>query len=182
MSPLLPVSEKTFRRLTELGQGLFNESEVVDRLVSNAVVKQPLTPEQTSNPSIHGDDPLPLRSSSVPSQGQGLPGRFPRQRGIGIAIGTQRINAESVADLYEQVLRHFVDTGLISELLPHIPFKTSSKRFLISRSPKHPADNDFFTPVNYGGFYMEAHKSYHTAINALGKLMTRAKLNLVYPA
>jgi len=182
MTPLLPVSEKTYRSLTELGQGLFNETEVLDRLVSNAVAKQPLTPESPAASISDVPDPVQKPSSPVQSQNQGLPGRFPRQRGIAIAIGTHRIFGESVSDLYEQVLRHLVDSKLISELMPHIPFGISSRRYLISRTPKHPAGHDFVIPVNYGGFYMEAHKSYQNAISGLNKMLSRANIELVYPA
>jgi hypothetical protein len=182
MSPLLPVSEKTYRQLTELGKGLFNETEVLDRLVSNALAVLPETPETPSSANSDIDDFVGFTRSKVRSQGQGLPGRFPRQRGVAISIGTQRIVGDSVSDLYEQVLRYLVDSDLISELTPYLPFSTSSKRFLISRTPKHPAGHDFVVPVKYGGFYMEAHKSYQTAISALSKLMTRANIDLVYPA
>ncbi|MCH8910945.1 MAG: hypothetical protein IH867_09415 [Chloroflexi bacterium] len=182
MTPLLPVSEKTYRLLTELGQGLFNETEVMERLVSNAVVNQPRTPELPSKPLQDIDDPVLRTQSSIQPPNQGLPGRFPRQRGIEIAIGTHRIFGGSVSDLFEQVLRHLVDSGLMSEILPHIPFGISSKRFLISRTPTHPAGHDFFVPVNYGGYYMEAHRSYKNAISGLNKLLTRANIELVYPA
>ena len=180
MGPVLTVSDETYERLSQLGMGLFTEAEVLDRLLSKATHTKPERPITPRNPVASADArPYAVVHSA---SSQGLPGRVPRQRGVSIAVGEQRIVADSVSDLYEQVLRHLVDTGAMASLMPHIPFKTSSKRVLVSQTPTHPAGHDFVVPVKYGGFYMEAHKSYQTAISALRKFLARGNITMSYPA
>jgi len=97
-----------------------------------------------------------------------------------VVINGNTINAETVWDLYEQTLKLLSDRGYLDRLEPHIPFKTSAKRYLIAKEPKHPSGRDFVVPIQYRGFYMESHKDYKTAINHLGQLLSKCGLAIRY--
>ena len=60
------------------------------------------------------------------------------------------------------------------------PYKTSTKRYLIATSPKHPNGRDFVVPVEYRSLYMEAHKNYKTAIDQLTRFLRRCGVTLTY--
>lgn len=104
--------------------------------------------------------------------------REPRKRGIQIKINNNIFKGSSVSDLYEQVLKYLYDNNYIESLKAYIPFATSGKRFLISREPYHPNGNKFWIPVEYKGYYMEAHKSYHNAIKSLEDLLKLCNLEI----
>lgn len=115
-----------------------------------------------------------------------LSGRVPRERGttIEISSGTKTkghlIRAVTVPDLYEQWLRFVVDEGLSKSLRELLPFRTGSRRYLIAERPIHPKGNPFFISVSHRGFFMEAHKSYATAVRDLIRLTEKLGLTLKY--
>jgi hypothetical protein len=107
-----------------------------------------------------------------PTRGKGEhQGRLPRERGIDIRINNNVFHGSSVSDLYEKVLRYLHENNYIDKLKPSIPFATSGKRYLISHEPYHPNGNRFVVPVEYKGYFMEAHKSYQNAVKALSDLL-----------
>jgi hypothetical protein len=105
--------------------------------------------------------------------------RVPRERGAQVQIGSQRIDAVSVRDLYQQALRLFVENHR-SKLSAIVPLKTSSERYLVAREPIHPGGNPFVVPVSFRDFHMEAHKDYKNAIQHLKLLAERLGLTLSY--
>ena len=107
-----------------------------------------------------------------------LHNRSPRQRGISVTIDGRKFSAMSVSDLYDQVLKYLYENKLIEKLKPYLPYATSRKRYLISIEPVHPQGNQFVVPIEYKGYYMEAHKSYHTAITCLTDLLGLIGLSL----
>jgi hypothetical protein len=104
--------------------------------------------------------------------------RLPRQKGIKVQIGKDNFDAESVTDLYTQVLEFLVESGFIEKLRPYLPYATSKKRFLISTEPRHPQGNSFVVPVEYEGYFMEAHKDYRNAVSSLQKLLPLCGLSV----
>lgn len=101
-----------------------------------------------------------------------------RQEGITVTIDGRRFVAETVGDLYDQVLRFLCEQGYIQKLKSYLPFKTSNKRYLIALEPMHPRGNKFMVPIEYGGYFMEAHKDYKNALSHLTKLLALCGLEL----
>ncbi len=97
-------------------------------------------------------------------------------------LGDHRINAISVRDLFEQVLKWIVDEGLDMKLEPLLPYRTSNQRYLIARKPKHPGGNPFVAPASYNGYHMEAHKNYENAIRQLKGLVAELGISFEYIA
>jgi hypothetical protein len=149
----IEVSETAYARLLELGGGLFSLSEVVDRLLARGPL--PTIQVTTARPP----------SAHDPATGQLH--RSPRERGISIMFGDLRIDAVSVRDLFDKVLRWLVDEGGIKRVDAVLPLRTSNKRYLLARKPVHPGGNDFVVPVTYKGYSMEAHKNYENALSGL---------------
>ena len=109
-----------------------------------------------------------------------LSGRVPRERGVTFEIDGHEMRAVSVRDMYEQVLKFIVDKGHSERLNPLLPFKTSRQRYLIAKRPQHPNGNDFVITVQYGGYFMEAHKDYKNGIEHLRQLVEKLGLRLRY--
>ena len=61
-----------------------------------------------------------------------------------------------------------------------LPYKTSSWRYLFSKTDKHPNGNDFFVPIKCHGLYVETHKNYQTAISQLAKFAAKCGVTLTY--
>ena len=118
---------------------------------------------------------------SMTPPGSDTKSRAPRERGATIEIGGRQIRAATVPDLYKQALTFLVDKheDKLSQLLP---FKTSAERYLVANTPKHPSGKDFFIPVPYHDYWMEAHKDYKNAIEHLGKLASKLRLSFRYVA
>lgn len=116
--------------------------------------------------------------SPQPYHGQSpkRPTRAPRERGTHIRINGCEIRAVSVRDLYEQSLKLLVDNykKVLDQL---IPYKTSSQRYLVANKQAHPSGNRFVVPVEYRGYYMEAHKDYKNGLAHLRSLAERLSLN-----
>src|SRR5215208_2747690 len=70
-----------------------------------------------------------------------LRARNPRERGTTVELDGQRIQADSVRDLYEQALTHLAKNGKLDRVREMLPYKTSSKRYLIAEQPVHPNGN-----------------------------------------
>lgn len=104
--------------------------------------------------------------------------RSQRQKGVKVQINGTTIEAESVSDFYYRVLKFLCDHNLDSQLDAILPFATSNQRYLVSRTPYHQRGNDFRAPVEYGGYYLEAHKSYKTAIKQMDVLLDRLGVKL----
>lgn len=117
---------------------------------------------------------------SAPLHDVSLRGRVARERGATIEINGHEIRAVSVGDMYEQALKYLVDKGHTKRLKELIPFKTSARRYLIADRAVHPNGNEFFVRVQHNGFYMEAHKSYQTAIEHLSQLVEKIGLKMRY--
>ena len=161
MAPKIEVSQAAHDRLIELAGRLFSVSEAVDRLLD----------------SVSGLDapPKPTERSAAAAPAPSNPAshRAPRERGIDVRIDGHRISAVTVPDLFLQFLTHAISKGLMARLDEALPYRTSNQRYLIAKAPIHPNGNPFVKPVEYKGYYMEAHKNYQ---NAMSGLMQLAKI------
>lgn len=106
--------------------------------------------------------------------------RAPRERGGVFILAGQRIEADSVRHLYEQALEYIDNAGLWSRLEALVPYKTRSKRYLVSTTAVHPNGRDFFIPVARRGLFMETHKNYVTATKQLRQLLGKCGISFEY--
>ena len=104
----------------------------------------------------------------------------PRQRGVVVKLGEVTIRAISVSDLYTETLKYLHQKGFLDKVKQHIPLATSKQRYLIAESPVHPNGKEFVVPVEYKGYYMEAHKDYKNGIRHLCKMLDFCGVTLTY--
>ena len=93
-----------------------------------------------------------------------------------VRLNGEAVRVHSVRDLFEHVLRFIAKSGRRDALRALLPYKTSSRRYLIAEKPQHPSGKPFFVPVQHGGLYMEAHKSYKTAVADLEDFLSQLKV------
>jgi len=157
------------------------EPQVLARYVHDAFAGQLQKPMHPPTLSKRASLPESVRGKPQTTPGSTISTkRTPRGRGVAVTISGRRFDAASVSDLYSQVLRFLYDKKHIEKLKQHLPYATSNKRYLISTEPFHPNGNEFRVPVEYQGYYMEAHKDYKNALNALGSLLRLVGLDLQY--
>ena len=101
-----------------------------------------------------------------------------RRRGVIVTVGNKKIQAPTVGDLYYQVLKYICDNNFINKLESEIPWATSKVRLLIAKEAKHQRGNPFRIPIEYNGYFMEAHKSYKEALNHLEPFLKICGLDL----
>lgn len=159
----ITVSDELYAHLESLARPFLDREpqDVILRLIEGEAAK-----------SVAERDELPKPAPFV--------ARVPRERGAVVELNGNSISADTVRDLFEKVMEYIYMKGYWSEFEALAPYKTSSKRYLIATSPKHPSGQDFVVPVSYRNLYMEAHKSYKTAINQLKRLLSRLSIALVY--
>jgi len=102
------------------------------------------------------------------------------QKGAIASIGEWSINASTVGDLYYQALKYICDKNYIQKAEDQIPFATSAVRYLIAKEPIHQRGNGFRVPIEYQGYYMEAHKNYEQAFKQLEDFLRECGLELKY--
>ena len=180
MTKVIRISESIFQRLQKLAVPLVdNPASVIDRLLDYhdshedggiATIKQ--SDRQVESRSLDGvRRPLFAKDPS---------NRASRQRGVAVEIEGRTFRADSLADLYSQVLKFLFDNGHIEKLKGHLPVATSTQRYLIATDPVHPNGKKFVVPVEYKCHYMEAHKDYKNGMNHLRKMLALGGLSLDY--
>jgi hypothetical protein len=171
--PHIQLSDETLNRLKALAEPFVDREpeDVIRRLLDkHEQVRRNLAPSASLVGSLNDMADLVERSTQS---------RVPRERGAKVEIDKQRIQAESVRDLYEQVLKLLVE-NYEAQLIPLLPFKTSGVRYLVAKNPVHPSGRPFVIPVDYHDYYMEAHKDYKIAIEHLAKLSKKLALQFRY--
>lgn len=115
---------------------------------------------------------LDSRSPAVSAEVGNTRGSEERKRkertAITFTFGNNNFKAKNIPDLYRQILKFMVESGQIHNI--ELPFATGPKRYLIARESLHPAGQEFMAPVEYEGFFMEAHNNRASAISSLEKL------------
>lgn len=166
----ISISDETLARLKALAEPFVDREpeDVIRRLLDDH--------ERARNKTrVSGDSKV---SEAIPRV-RLVAGRAPRERGVMVQIGDQKFDAVSVRDLYQQVLEFLVEHHK-SKLQAVLPLKTSRERYLVALEPIHPSGNRFIIPVEFHGFYMEAHKDYQNAIRHLIFLTAKLDLQLMY--
>jgi hypothetical protein len=180
MSRVVRISETSFQRLQKLAVPLEDTpSSVIERLLDFY--------DSHSTPNTHKKKPLPTHTrvprTDVEKQKEdyALSNRPPRVRGAIVEIGGKRFNADSLADLYSQMLRFLDANGQLDKLKPYLPIATSKKRYLIAAQPLHPNGEAFKRPVKYLGYFMESHKDWKNGISHLrSRILDRLGLPISY--
>jgi len=169
MPQVIRVTEVLFDRLKALAEPFVDTpADVIERLIDH----------YERSPKKQDLQPAPLGGKRSASQ---TPlNREPRERGTTVELDDRVIHADTVADMYRQILKYLVDNGAMESFQSLIPFKTSSRRFLIARHPEHPNGRPFVSPVEYEGYYMESHKAYATAIKQLTQFLATGDVELKY--
>lgn len=168
---VITVSDETFTRLKAHAEPFVDHGpeDVIKRLLDEreANTTEVLVALKSTE--------SPPRTGASATTDHALPRRMPRQRGVTVMLGDKQIEAETVRDLYLQTLQYLVENHL--EILTRTtPLNTSSQRYLVAKKDTHPTDQPFVVPVEYEGFFMEAHKDYKNGISHLRKLARRLGL------
>lgn len=87
---------------------------------------------------------------------------------IKVFIDGQSFETKNIPELYNAVLQYLVDAGKLENIL--LPVATGDKRYLLAKEPVHPTGKSFLAPVEYGGYFLEAHNNRAAAIAQLKKL------------
>jgi hypothetical protein len=173
----IQLSDETLDRLKALAEPFVDREpeDVIRRLLDSH--------EQKTRSLAQSSSPSPVGSVSDQSDAElverSIQSRVPRERGAEVEIDKHRIEAVSVRDLYEQVLRLLIENHK-AQLTPLLPFKTSGVRYLVAKKPVHPSGRPFVVPVEYHDYFMEAHKDYKIAIEHLAKLAKKLALPFRY--
>jgi len=161
MAKNISVSDETFARLQAIARPFEDREpeDVILRLLDRGPAKA--TP-------------------TAPPKSESRIARSPRERGVVVELDGHRISASTVPDLCTQVMEYIYSKGLWERFEALAPYKTSSKRYLFSKTSKHPQGNDFFVPLKYRNIFMEAHKNYETTITQLSRLMDQLDVKFEY--
>lgn len=169
MTKDIKISDPIFERLQRLATPLIDTPEsIIQRLLDH--YESHSSEDSTLLPGS-------MRHRTAHRFIEDLLSRKPRQRGIVVKLGDVTITASSVSELYIEALKHLHQKGLVDKV--RLPFPTSRQRYLIAESPVHPNGKKFVVPVEYKGYYMEAHKDYKNAIPHLRKMLDLCDVALV---
>ena len=91
-----------------------------------------------------------------------------------IKIEDKTIEGETVREFYEKILEYLIKERLIDRC--KLPYATGTKRYLISKEPKHQAGHSFRVSVKVSDYYMEAHKSRAGAMKDLIRFLQDNKI------
>lgn len=84
-----------------------------------------------------------------------------------------------MADLYLAVLTYLVDAGKVTSA--DVPVSTSAQRHLLHDCAEHPNGHPFRVPVEYRGFYLEAHKSRRQGCRDIAQLAEQLGCTVALP-
>ena len=99
-----------------------------------------------------------------------------KNKGSELIVNNHKIFGNTVPEFYQSALKYMVKN--ISNLDEQMPYATSNKRYLIAKQKLHPNGKEFRMPIEYKGYYMEAHKSHEQAIKSLAKFLKLLKVNV----
>ncbi len=87
-----------------------------------------------------------------------------------VKVNNHSFEGSSIPALYSQVLKFIVDNGSIQKL--NTPWGFGSKRYFVfhGRNPIHPTNREFFAPVTYKNYHLEAHVNRRSGIRYLSAL------------
>lgn len=144
----------------------------LEQLAQRLKIFNHLLPQSSDEVTIQ-DTPKSVKTGLIKAEDSST-----KQKGVTVQIDGMEINATSVSSLYYQALKFLCDNKHIDTIKPHLPYATSAVRYLISNKPYHQRGNEFRVPVEYDGYYMEAHKAYRIALRHLDDLLRVAGLSM----
>lgn len=103
--------------------------------------------------------------------------RAARGTPIIIEIVGSRFNETSVERIYQMVLVYLAQRKYLEKI--EFPYATSKDRYLLAREPIHPNGTGFLAPVEFQGYYLEAHNNRPQALTHLKKLVEKCGLDLI---
>ena len=165
MAKTIAVTDSLYAQLASLARP-FTDKEPAD--VISWLVQKELGPGNGPSP--------PLSSVPVARVNE----RAPRERGVVVDLDGVTIRADSVPDLFRQVMDFLHGRGRWNDVLALAPYKTSAKRYLFSTTPVHPNGNDFFVPLVSHGLHVEAHKNYPTTVEQLTRFLSKLGVTMTY--
>jgi hypothetical protein len=164
MATTIAIPEDLYERLAALARP-FHDKEPAD------VIRRLLDGEEMKEGSI-ASPPRTVTERVVE--------RAPRERGATVELDGTLIQADSVPDLCLQVMEYMHSHKHWDKVMGLAPYKTSARRYLFSKTDKHPSGKDFFVPVRCHGLYVETHKNYQTAISQLARFAAKCGVALTY--
>lgn len=177
MVKTISLSDEVYARLEALARP-FEDRDPED------VIRRLLDGGPTEEVAVPGGGSGSTKNVAVSTDGRTAAGfaviRAPRERGAVVELNGHKISATTVPDLCTKVMEFIHSNGLWDQFEGLAPYKTSSKRYLFAKNPKHPLGNDFFVPLKYMNIYMEAHKNYDTTIKQLSRLLSQLGISFKY--
>lgn len=170
------LSDTVFERLQKIAVPLVDTPETIIVRLLSFYESKPGTEMNTviaESPASHS-----LTQSRIVLDGTLQ--REPRQRGTVVRLDDKMIKAESVSDLYYKALCYLGQKGVLARLDGKLPIATSRKRYLMAKTPTHPGGAEFVVPVEYKGYFMEAHKDYKNGVSHLRKILKLCGVTLTY--
>ena len=82
-----------------------------------------------------------------------------------VQYGKLKASGTSVKDLFRNAIDVIEGTDL--ELGAILPFASSAKRYVISKTPKHPTGDKFVSVLEHQGYFMEANKSLEAGVKGV---------------
>jgi metal-responsive CopG/Arc/MetJ family transcriptional regulator len=168
MAPAVQLPDDLYRKLQSLAQPFVDRPEDVIRRAVEFFEKAPTNERTNQNLPFADRLGIPLDSRSA------------RERGAKVEIDGRTIAAHSVPNLFKQTLQLLVLNGNTARVKTLVPFQTSNQRYLIADRPIHPNGNRFRIEVEHRGLYMEAHKSYYTALKQLQQFLLKCGISFRY--
>ena len=100
-----------------------------------------------------------------------------------ILVNGSEISGVTVREFMQNLLEHLLKTGALDlgEANGTLPYQTSTKRYFVNRTGKHPEGNPFHAAVRVGEWFLEAHSSRAQAIRNACKLARRLGCEVVEP-
>jgi len=105
-----------------------------------------------------------------------ISGKTTEKKRLAIKVNRKLIQGKSVPEFFEAALRYMLKSDIAFE--EELPFETSNKRYLISKTPQHQGGNPFRMPVEHEGYFMEAHKSRVQATKDLVRFLKKLGCNV----
>jgi hypothetical protein len=96
---------------------------------------------------------------------------------LAIRIDEKIFSADTIRDLFGDVLRYVVDHKYILRI--PLPWGSSNQRYIITNAdpPTHPSGRDFFYPIKYEGYTIESHYARDRGLKVLNDLCDKLDLN-----
>jgi NAD-dependent SIR2 family protein deacetylase/tetratricopeptide (TPR) repeat protein/protein-tyrosine phosphatase len=101
-----------------------------------------------------------------------------KRKSIEFYINDKSFEAKNIPEMYKMALEYLVDNRLLEQVT--LPVATGEKRYILAREPIHPTGKPFLAPVEYRGYFMEAHNNRTAAIAQLKRLLDSVQVDFEF--